>query len=366
MKVLFNASSCIPVHGRTTEERPIGGTESGLIRLSEALCARGHEVYIRSAFDAIPEQLREVNSVRYLLRQEDFNIQDLSAIVLVQDWRPAFFYSSTIPLFFWTGDGFEQSSNLGIGDKRIVNKLEGLITVSKWHARSLGGASNFPSQKIFVLGNGVSENFFPSDEHKRSQGKMIFHSAPYRGLANVLSLYPKIKSIVKNCSLEVYSDMELYRRGDIYQGPHQNIIQQLKSQTVGIDGLSFKPTIPHAELAQVLKTATIFPYPCTVQETFCMSLAEAMAAGVVPIVSSMGALGEVIGDGELVIDGVPGSAEFQTKFIEKLLLLLNDEDLRSEKSKQVSRRIRDNYLWDIMALRFEDIISGPDILRGLV
>lgn len=46
MKITFVADACVPFHGRTLEEQPLGGTETAVIRLAAALSERGHEVTV--------------------------------------------------------------------------------------------------------------------------------------------------------------------------------------------------------------------------------------------------------------------------------------------------------------------------------
>ena len=47
MKFLFVPGSTLPFHGKTLDERPLGGTETGAIRLAECLDELGHEVHVQ-------------------------------------------------------------------------------------------------------------------------------------------------------------------------------------------------------------------------------------------------------------------------------------------------------------------------------
>lgn len=364
MKILFNVSTGLPVHGKILKERPLGGTETAVIRISEALARLGQEVYIRSSLKEIPFGADFVSGVRYLPASVDIDLRQFAIMVLVQDWRPLIYIPPSLPVFLWTGDGYEQNSNLGIGDRRISGRLAGLLAVSHWHAETLGNASLFPKEKIYVLGNGVAEDFFDVQKGKKStrvKTRLIYHSAPYRGLSDVLSyfalLQKKLAKGARKPELHVYSDMELYRRSDTYHGPHQNVLRELKMRAGQLSNVSFFPSVPHQELATALKSASIFPYPCNVPETFCMSLAEAMAAGVVPVVSSRGALAEVLACPELIVDASLPKTEFHEKFVAILEKLLTNESFRAKQSKKVRERARALYTWDIMASRFMQIIT---------
>ena len=54
MRIGFYAGKCIPVHAFSLEQRPLGGTETALIRVSEILAARGHDVTVFTALKDAP------------------------------------------------------------------------------------------------------------------------------------------------------------------------------------------------------------------------------------------------------------------------------------------------------------------------
>ena len=62
MRVLFFPSLCIPFHGKTLQERPIGGTETGIILLAESLAEQGVEVNVISDFTNPPSDPSFVSS----------------------------------------------------------------------------------------------------------------------------------------------------------------------------------------------------------------------------------------------------------------------------------------------------------------
>ena len=261
-----------------------------------------------------------------------------------------------LPVYFWTGDGAEQYSNYGLGDLRIINKLKNLIVTTEFHKKSLCEASGYPANKAVVIGNGVSENFFGNIKQNREG--LIYHSAPYRGLTFLLGYFKELLKDNRKLTLSVYSDMELYRRGGKYEGPHSEILPNLKKTYQDIKGINFYGTIPQRDLADKLKFASIFPYPCVVPEVFCMSMLEAMAAGVVPLVSEIGGLAEVLGDPELVVNGIPGTKAFDNEFILRLRKLINDKNFREEKRKLFIKRAQDNFLWEKQAKQFYSLLKN--------
>ena len=142
-KIGFFAESCIPIHAYSLEERPLGGTETALIRVSKILKERGHEVIVFTRHNS-PKNTSAKDTPIYLPAKLIHQTSGLDSLVLVKDFRPATFNLPAKKVFLWTGDGPEQFSNYGLGDLRVSSKLQNLFCVSNWHVESLCEASNFP------------------------------------------------------------------------------------------------------------------------------------------------------------------------------------------------------------------------------
>ena len=264
MKLLIEASALIPIYRNILDERSLGGTETAVIRIATELVKLGVDVDIKSSFPSGSE-----GTPRYLGQNEQVNFAKYDAWLVVQNWR-VIHQLPFMRTFLWTGDGSEQFSNMGIGDLRLQRRFIGLIVTTNFHKSSLCAASGFPLEKTYVVGNGVSEDFFSRADKKRTG--LIYHSAPYRGLEHLLRYFKLMQPENPNLTLKIYSDMDLYRRGSNYVGPYSDVIQRLVVNYSDVPGVSFNKTIPQSVLAQELKSARIFPYPCTVPEVFCMSM----------------------------------------------------------------------------------------------
>lgn len=355
MKLIFDASALIPLYRGILSDRSIGGTETALIQVSDELSRRGVSIDIRTSLDPqndIPENTARYP--RYLHRGTPVSYQAYDACIVLQNWR-IIPYLPSMPIYLWTGDGAEQYSNFGIGDVRVYNRIRSLIVTTKFHKESLCKSSGFPIHKCHVVGNGFSE-FFINQDLKNRKG-MIFHSAPYRGLEHALRYLSILRKEGIEDEMRIYSDMELYKREGQYQGPYAEVIHILKKKYAHVSHVLFHQTVPQVRLAEQLKTSKVFPYPCTVPEVFCMSMLEAMASGVVPLVSDIGGLSEVLGDDDLVVSGIPGSATFDKEFLKRLSRLLQDEGYRMEKAKGVQARALQHFTWSMQAETFLGVLT---------
>ena len=145
MKIIFCANECIPIHAKTAEERPLGGTETGVIRLAHALQALGHEVRVLTRHENPPLSLP-----LYLPISAIGQLGSCDVLVSVRDWKPLFLPLQAKVRALWTGDAHDQPVSVGIGDLRIVEQIDLLLCVSQWHLDSMCEASGFPPEKAWV------------------------------------------------------------------------------------------------------------------------------------------------------------------------------------------------------------------------
>jgi glycosyltransferase involved in cell wall biosynthesis len=350
MKILIEATGLIPIYPEVLSVRPLGGTETAVVKIAEELAKLGLDITIRTAHEQSSGE-----KPHYLSFKENVDFSAFDAVIIVQNLKAIPFMPMPVKVYFWTGDGSEQFSNFGLGDLRIVNRLTKLITTTDFHKSSLCKASGYPMEKAVVIGNGVGEMFFEKKDSNREG--LIYHSAPYRGLTYLLQYFTELRKDLDKISLNIYSDMELYGRRGKYEGPHSEVLPSLIKNYSQIQGINFMGTVPQKDLAVKLKRANIFPYPCTVPEVFCMSMLEAMAAGVVPLVSDIGGLAEVLGDSDLVVEGVPGNKIFDNEFLSRLKKLYLDFDFIKEKRKILTKRASSNFLWESQARRFYEVLK---------
>ncbi|NDC38009.1 MAG: hypothetical protein EBZ48_08145, partial [Proteobacteria bacterium] len=103
MRFLFLPSSVVPFHGKTLEERPLGGIETAVIRLAAALDRRGHEVTVISQHPNPP-----LTKPLYIPATQLPHIQDTDVLIVVRGWVPIISGIKARCRLFWTGDACDQ------------------------------------------------------------------------------------------------------------------------------------------------------------------------------------------------------------------------------------------------------------------
>ena len=349
MKIAFFAESCLPIHATTLSERPLGGTETGIILLGEELSRRGHDVTIFTSHQS-PES-RE-GGPKYLPSRAVHSTPPAELMVCVKDWRPALFGARADRFFYWTGDGFDQYINYGLGDPRVSARYEKMIAVSNWQRDTLSERSGFPADKISVIYNGVVPELF-SDQSTRVSNRLIFTAAPYRGLALMMRIFNEVVKEFPELELHVYSGMKIYDTNRPFAGPQVAELNHIKRQFASEKRVTFFGNVLQSELAAALGQAAIWVYPNIIFETFCITALEAMAAGCVPIASGTSALPETIGETGILIDEEPGSDAYVRSFRESVLRLLKNPSETQKLGERARTRALAEFTWGKVADRFE-------------
>lgn len=113
--------------------------------------------------------------------------------------------------------------------------------------------------------------------------RLIFTSVPDRGLQNLWRIYPRLQADFPDLSLVITSDYRLW-------GAAGEMNQNHRARWVVHENVSFRGALTRQEYLCELAQADLLVYPGSYEELFCISVAEAQAAGVVCLTSTMGAL----------------------------------------------------------------------------
>lgn len=343
MRIGFFAENCLPFHGRTLEERPLGGTETGIIRLAEALDGLGHDVTVFTSFPNPPE-----TKPHYLHAGQIHSAAPFDVLVIVKDPRPLAFNLPAKTLFFLTGDGPDQYANYGLGDKRISGKLTGLLTVSDWQGQALSSQSGFPIDKCWYIGNGVHLPYFEGSEI-RARKRLMFASAPYRGLDVAYNAFIDIQKRHPDAHFDIFAGFDLYNTDKPFSGPLVAQFQKLKELISKNPGCTLHGNIKQKELAREYMKSSVLLYPNTIFETCCIVALEAQAAGCPTVTSNNSGIAESAGDGGVVINGTPGSPGYMEELHYVLHSLLSDNTYWSNLSRSALDK---DHSWSSVARRF--------------
>lgn len=190
------------------------------------------------------------------------------------------------------------------GDMRVWDRVLG---VSAHHANHLGRVYGLQADKMDFVPNGIDPARFV-DTGRKIPGRCVYASSPDRGLDILLDLWPKIIGDETFPELHIAYGWENFDIG-IRHGRRDlaALKERIEKQISNTPQVVWRGRLPQNELAQLYGESVAWLYPTAFFETSCISAAEAMAGGCVPVCSAVGALRETVGDGGVVVTGPNGT-----------------------------------------------------------
>lgn len=150
--------------------------------------------------------------------------------------------------------------------------------------------------------------------------RVLFSSVPERGLDVLWNAWTTIKHEVKDASLVITSDYRLWGLWDAQVSQH-------KIKWLVHNDIIYRGGISRTDLVREQLAAQVLAYPCTYEELFCISVAEASVAGAYPITSTMGALNTT--NMGTRITGNPLDSAFRIEFAHEVINTLINPTLPS-------------------------------------
>jgi tetratricopeptide (TPR) repeat protein/glycosyltransferase involved in cell wall biosynthesis len=331
-----------PFRTQTPYEQPLGGSESALCYLAEALATQEQEVFLLTAGGeagtsrGVPCLPLSPAALRQLPELDVLVVQNLAG--QGQALRAAL--GRRTRLVYWTGHGVKQPAVQALRDPAERAAYDGFVLVSDWQRRRYQEVFSLEPARTVVLRNGISpafENLFAPGESIRAAKAqppvLAYTSTPDRGLDLLLEAFPRLRAAVPGVTLEVYSGMGLYGFAAAEDQARFGTLYERCRATAGVEYVGPEP---QPELARRLRRAAVLAYPNTVPETSCIAVLEALAAGCVVVTSAWGALPETGAGFARLVPVEGGRAAYLDRFVAEVLAALNTRD---EQQQQLQRQV---------------------------
>ena len=170
-------------------------------------------------------------------------------------------------------------------------KYDWYVFNSNWSFEKFRMAFDIPCERSVVIKNGI-DKIKPRPNKTKKKIKIIHHCTPWRGLNVLLGAMQKVTN--PNIELDVYSSTEVY--GKAFHEANDLTYQGLYEQAKQLKNVNYIGYKPNEYIKENLHKYDLFVYPSIWEETFCISLLEAMAAGLYCVTTNFGALYETGGE----------------------------------------------------------------------
>lgn len=175
----------------------------------------------------------------------------------------------------------------GIRDKYFLRQVDAFVYVSHWQHEKYRYIHQIPLENAVVIKNAIEPIEFverPTD----GKIKLIHTSVPYRGLDILLDVFELLNR--DDIELDVYSSTIIY--GSDYAKFEGGKYEPILNRARKMKGVNLIGYAPNEDVRKALQQAHIFAYPCIFEETACLSMIEAGAAGCKLVTTNIGGLPE--------------------------------------------------------------------------
>ena len=196
----------------------------------------------------------------------------------------------TKPNILWQQNSYDQPNLVPwFQNKENHKKYDWYVFNSHWCYEKFRMMFDIPTDRSLVIKNAIDKIEPRSlDYNKKDPIKLIYTSTPWRGLSVLLGAMQLIQN--KNVHLDVYSSTQVY--GDQFKKANDDAYQGLYNQAAALKNVSYIGYKPNEYIKENLKNYHVFAYPNIWEETSCIALIEAMAAGLYCVTTDYGALFE--------------------------------------------------------------------------
>lgn len=281
----------------TPYQQALGGSQSAVCYLAEALAHQGHEVFLLNGTSFISLSRGVVCLPLSLASRGLFQSLGLKALIVVNQpdvglqLKPLL--TGETRLICWIQSAPDQSNMRSLSQPQLRQAYDGFALVSDWQ-RERFQPFGLADATIKVLRNAIAPAFQSlfSDADSILAAKtqppiLAYTSTPFRGLEWLLELFPQIRAAVPSARLKVFSSMQVYQ-----QDASHDEFRGLYDRCRAVDGVEYIGSLSQPQLAQELRSVTMLTYPNIFFETSCIAALEAIASGCQVITSAIGALPE--------------------------------------------------------------------------
>jgi UDP-glucose:(glucosyl)LPS alpha-1,2-glucosyltransferase len=254
---------------------------------------------------------------------------------------------------FWAHDLPGDPESDFLKDKTQQANFHKFVFVSNWQMQGYMQTYGIPWSKCTVLRNAI----VPIEKHNKPNVKdglrFIYTSTPHRGLAILVPVFEALAKKYDNIHLDVYSSFKIY-------GWEQRD-EQFRELFDRVDlnpNMTHHGSRPNSEVREALKNSHVFAYPSIWAETSCLSLIEAMSAGLHCVHSNYAALPETSANWTTMYQLHEDPNKHAGAFYHILESVINNYEEKSEMRESTQSYTNIMYGWDWRIVEWEAFLNS--------
>lgn len=239
-------------------------------------------------------------------------------------------------------------------EKKALKDADFLISVSRFTAEETKRIFGL-KRDIEVIPNMIGVNSFQSCSQKSSNTVLYFGSViRKKGVLELVQMF--------NLLVEDYPEVKLKiagsdKRDILTQESTKELFLSMATEKAK-ERIKFLGTLPYDEIKTEISKATVVTLP-SFAEAFPMTWLEAMAMGKAVVASNIGWAPEILNDGQT---GFTIDPKDHKTFKERVLMLLNDPELRGRIGRAARNKIKEDFSAEVLVSTniafYKKILSG--------
>lgn len=255
-----------------------------------------------------------------LIKHTNFSeYENINLIVATPDPRKIRYTKKNV---LWQHLNYIDQSLAPMKDPTFMTAINATVYVSHWQLEKFRYLFQVPLHNAYVIRNAI-EPIEYKPKSKDGKLKLIYTSTPFRGLSILLDVMEMLDR--DDIELDVYSSTLVYGSG--YQNHHSGVYDEIFDRAENMKNVNYMSYAPNEEIKKAVQEAHIFAYPSIFEETACLAMIEAGAAGCSLVTTDLGALPET------------GSV-----YAKMMTIKADEEDIKVSYAEHLNRAI-DEY-WD--------------------
>lgn len=278
-----------------------------------------------------------------LIKHTKFSEYDINLLLATPDPNKIRYTKKNI---LWQHLNYSDESLAPMRDPSFMKAIDATVYVSHWQMEKFRYLFQIPLENAHVIRNAIDPIEF-IEKPRNGKIKLIYTSTPFRGLSILLDVMEMIDR--DDIELDVYSSTSVYGSG--YEAHYYGVYDDLFNRAREAKNVNYMGYAPNEDIHKALQSAHILAYPSVFEETACLSMIEAGAAGCNLVTTDIGALPETGSMFAKMMTIKPSEKQIAKSYAELLNNAIDDYWLPSNQNliRQQSDFYNQFYSWEVRA-----------------
>lgn len=226
-----------------------------------------------------------------------------------------------------------------------VEAFDDVLWLSEWQRTQWMSVS--PSFEKFtkIFGNGIQPEQFQPISPRSNPFSCIYGSNYGRGLEILLDSWWDVFETFPKATLDIYYGWQHW--GTLTKAQEDVFKNKIKA----LPNVREHGQVSHHDLNRAYESSSLWTYPCTMDETFCITALRAQMAGAIPVVIQGSALTDVVRHGYSCLS--------KEEYLPLLKKALSDaEKISMEERAKMGEFILKEFTWEHLAMKWDGLFTA--------